>query len=156
MGWWNNSYLLHPQQCYLGNKYHLMHTFIASKLVGCIMAWFSLFAICCASSKGLYKTSLLQMWVSWDECISWEYIKSCKWSINHKYVNLAIILHIFSSTKSHVQYWWNCKFSPFFWYPLFVILVAFFNAFQISLVPLVIVVMYLECLCLKFTQYTIR
>ena len=45
-----------------------------------------------------------------------EYIKSCKWSINPKYVNLAIILHIFSSMKSHVPYWWNCKFSSFFWY----------------------------------------
>ena len=71
---------------------------------------------CCASSKGLYKTSLLPMWVSWDECISWEYIKSSKWSINPKYVNLAIILHIFSSMKSHVPYWWNCKLSSFFWY----------------------------------------
>ena len=111
---------------------------------------------CCASIISLYKTSLLQMWVSWDECISWEYIKSCKWSINPKYVNLAIILHIFSSTKSHVQYWWNCKFSSLFLYPFLMILVAFFNAFQLPLVPLVIVVMYLMCLCLKFIQYTIR
>ena len=28
-----NSYLLHPHQCYLGNKYFLMHNFLASNLV---------------------------------------------------------------------------------------------------------------------------
>jgi hypothetical protein len=53
--WWPNNYwnqarvieeLLSttPYQCYLGNKYLLMHIFFSSNLVGCILAWVSLFA----------------------------------------------------------------------------------------------------------------
>ena len=78
--WWPNNYwnqarvieeLLSttPYQCYLGNKYLLMHTFSSIQPCGLhhgmnlfICKWF-------ASCKGLNETSLLQMWVSWDECI---------------------------------------------------------------------------------------
>ena len=136
-------------QFILGNKYLLMHTFSSIQPCGLlhgmnpfICKWFAFY-------KVLNETSLLQMWVSWDECIFCGYIKSCYWFINPKYANLAILLHIFPSMNSRVQYWWKCKFSSLFWYHWFVILVAFLKAFQLSLFPLVIFVMSLMCLWLK-------
>jgi hypothetical protein len=57
----------------------------------------------------------------------WEHIKSCSWFSYPIYVNLAILLHINSSISSHVQYWWNYKFIPSFWYRSLWYLLLFSN-----------------------------
>ena len=109
LGWLTNSYLLHPHQCYLGNKY-LIHAYSSSiqPLVGCILAWNSLFAKVVVLAKVLMKPLYCKCEQLEMSAYFGEYIKPCSWFTNPKYVILAIILHINSSKCSHVQYWWNC------------------------------------------------
>ena len=55
--------------CYLGNKYRI-HAFSYSiqPLVGCILAWNSLFRKYCGSWKILFKENfLLYIWVIWED-----------------------------------------------------------------------------------------
>jgi hypothetical protein len=72
-----------------------------------------------------YWTSLLQMWVSWDECILLGTYKIMLMILISHICLLAILLHINSSIISYVQYWWNCNVSSFFWYPLLWYLLLF-------------------------------
>ena len=75
-----------------------------------------------------------------------KYIKSCSWFIHPDYAYLAILLHINSSSLSHVQYRWKCKLSYLFLYPFFVILVAPLKVSQLSSFPCWYL-WYLWCVC---------
>ena len=78
---------------------------------------------------------------------NWDYKKSCIWSSNPKYVNLAILLPIISSTSLMC----NIEIVASLFYLM--ILVSFLHIFQLSPFPLVIVVIYGVCWCLKSIMY---
>jgi len=97
-------------QCYLGNKY-LTHAYISSfqPCVGYswheIIYFQTLWFLQSSLRKHLYCQCVYVEMIAYNG----EYIKSCSWFTNPKYVNLASFLHIISSTSSHVQYRWICK-----------------------------------------------
>ena len=70
LGWSTNSYLLHPTNGISVTSIPLMHTFLASNLCGCIMAWFPSVAFIMVLAR-FYCIILIVIWVSWDECIFW-------------------------------------------------------------------------------------
>ena len=73
--------------CYLGNKY-LIHAYSYSiqPLVGCILAWNSLFRKYCGSWKILFKENfLLYIWVIWEDAYDGNIYKSCLWFTYPKY-----------------------------------------------------------------------
>ena len=88
--WFTNSYLLHPTNSILVTSILFMHTFLASNLVGCILAWNYL----CANIVVLPKVLMKPLYCKCElvEMIAYngEYIKSCSWFTNLKYVILAI------------------------------------------------------------------
>ena len=123
-------------QCHLGNKY-LPSCILFYDTTLCRFSHGMNFFICncCGFCNLLIKSSLLRMWVSYDDCIlRGTYIKSYLWFSHPKYVNLAIYGLCFSQNISH----WilmgltkSLASIAIFW---FVILVAFLNASQLSFV----------------------
>ena len=89
LGWLTNSYLLHHTNAISVTS--IFHAYISclQPLVGYIMAWYSLFAICELLAHFLWKLSIFHMCVSWDDAYKWDYIKSCLWFTHPKYANLA-------------------------------------------------------------------
>lgn len=145
IGWSTNSYPLHPTN-------YISVTSISCSCIFILLPTFCrlhlgmnfcYYIYCYMSSHGIKRTLYcICIWVEMS-AYNWDYTKSCIWSSNPKYVNLAILLPIISSTSL------MCNSEIFASLFYLMILVAFLHIFQLSPFPLVIVVIYVVCWCLK-------